>query len=134
MYTQLTHAHTATACVSPHVHSTCTSYVLYAYLYCIYALVGGEISILIRISVPFTSLCQSIARCLPHAHCLCSKNVVIGFKTGIEAYFVVLWSKHIQDVCYRVRTIIGIIYRHFYQHTGQYHTNKAVHITTLTSC
>ena len=28
-----------------HVHSTCTSYVLYAYLYCVYALVGGAISI-----------------------------------------------------------------------------------------
>ena len=27
------------------VHSTCTSYVLYAYLYCVYALVGGAISI-----------------------------------------------------------------------------------------
>ena len=45
---QLTHAHighTATARVSPHVHSTCTSYVLCAYLYCVYALVGGAISI-----------------------------------------------------------------------------------------
>ena len=42
---QLTHTHTATARVSPHVHSTCTNYVLYAYLYCIYALVGGAISI-----------------------------------------------------------------------------------------
>ena len=42
---QLTHAHTVTACVSSHVHSTCTSYVLYAYLYCVYALVGGAISI-----------------------------------------------------------------------------------------
>ena len=45
LLTQLTHAHTATARVSPHVHSTCTSYVLYAYLYCVYALVGGAISI-----------------------------------------------------------------------------------------
>ena len=42
---QLTHAHTATARVSPHVHYTYTSYVLYAYLYCVYALVSGEISI-----------------------------------------------------------------------------------------
>ena len=33
--TKLTHAHTATAHVSPHVHSTCTSYVVYAYLVCI---------------------------------------------------------------------------------------------------
>ena len=36
-------AHTATARVSPHVHSACTGYVLYAYLYCVYALVGGEL-------------------------------------------------------------------------------------------
>ena len=43
--TLLTHAHTATARVSPHMHFTCTSYVLYAYLYCVYALVGGAISI-----------------------------------------------------------------------------------------
>ena len=34
-----------TACVSSHVHSTCTSYVLYTYLYCVYVLVGGVISI-----------------------------------------------------------------------------------------
>ena len=37
--------HRATACVTPHVHSTCTSYVLYTYLYCVYVLVGGTISI-----------------------------------------------------------------------------------------
>ena len=36
---------TAKARVSSHVHSTCTSYVLYAYLYCVHALVGGAISI-----------------------------------------------------------------------------------------
>ena len=41
----ITHALTATVRVNPHVHSTCTSYVLYAYLYCVYALVGGAISI-----------------------------------------------------------------------------------------
>ena len=39
---QLTHAHTATARVSPYVHSTSTSYVLYTYFLCI---VGGAISI-----------------------------------------------------------------------------------------
>ena len=39
------HTHTATARVSPYVHSTCTSYVLCAYLYCVYVLVGGAISI-----------------------------------------------------------------------------------------
>ena len=47
--TQLTHVHTATATatahVSPHVHYTYTSYVLCAYLYCVYVLVGGAISI-----------------------------------------------------------------------------------------
>ena len=41
----LTHTHTATARVSPHMHSTCSSYVLCAYLYCVYALVGEAISI-----------------------------------------------------------------------------------------
>ena len=35
-------SHTATVHVSPHAHSTCTSY---AYLYCVYALVGGAIKI-----------------------------------------------------------------------------------------
>ena len=45
LLTQLTHALTAIARVSPYVHSTCTSYVLNAYLYCVYALVGGAISI-----------------------------------------------------------------------------------------
>ena len=53
-----------------------------------YALVGGPLVFVIRISVPFTSLCQPIARCLPQACCLCGENVAIGFKTGIEAYFV----------------------------------------------
>ena len=60
-------------------------------LYCVYALVGGVISIrdpykIIIISAPFTSLChcQRIARCLPQARCMCSENVAIGFKTSIE--------------------------------------------------
>ena len=48
LLTQLTHALTATAHVSPYMHSTCTSYVLCAYLYCVYALVGGTIIISIR--------------------------------------------------------------------------------------
>ena len=42
---------TATARVSSHVHSTCTSYVLYAYLYCVYVLVGGAISSAVHESV-----------------------------------------------------------------------------------
>ena len=59
LLTQITHAHTATTRVC--AHSACISYVLYAYLYCVYAPVGGAISI----SVSVTSLCQQIARCLP---------------------------------------------------------------------
>ena len=43
---------------------------------------------MIRISVPFTSLGQRIAHCLPQACCLCSENVAIGLKTSIEAYFM----------------------------------------------
>ena len=35
------------------MHSTCTSYVLNAYLYCVYALVAGQLVFVIRISVPF---------------------------------------------------------------------------------
>ena len=63
-----------------------------AYIY-IYALVGGAISIrdpytCIYISVRLTSLCQRIAWYLPQARCLCCENVVIVFKTSIEAYFV----------------------------------------------
>ena len=48
----------------------------------------GQLVFVIRVSVPFTSLCQRIARCLPQARCLCSENVAIGFKTNIEAYFM----------------------------------------------
>ena len=43
---------------------------------------------MVHISVPFTNLCQRIARCLPQARCLCNENVAIGFKTSIEAYFM----------------------------------------------
>ena len=39
------HTLTAIARVSPYVHSTCTSCAFNAYLYCVYALVGGAISI-----------------------------------------------------------------------------------------
>ena len=85
LLTQLTHAptYTATARVSPHVHSTCTSYVLYTYLYCVYALVGGAISI----RDPY--IC-AVHESVPTNRTLClySENVAIGFKTGIVAYFV----------------------------------------------
>ena len=43
--TTYTRPFTAIARAIPYVHSTCTSYVLNAYLYCVYALVGGAISI-----------------------------------------------------------------------------------------
>ena len=42
----------------------------------------------IHVSVPFTSLCQQIARCVLQAYCLHSENVATDFKTSIEAYFV----------------------------------------------
>ena len=42
LLTQLTHTLVVATAL---VHSTCTSYVLCAYLYCVYALVGGAISI-----------------------------------------------------------------------------------------
>ena len=67
---QLTHAHTATAGVSPHVHFTCTSYVLYAYLYCVYALVGGAISI----RDPYI--------CANESHAVFHRPVVCAMKTG----------------------------------------------------
>ena len=59
-----------------------------------YVLVGGVIGIrdpyicAVHGSVPFTSLCQQIARCLPQVRYLCSVNVAIGFKISIEVYFV----------------------------------------------
>ena len=80
-----THTHTVTARVSSHVHSTCTSYVLYAYLYCVYALVGGAISIrdlyicAVHESVPTNRTLSSIDPLSVQ---------YIGFKTSIEAYFV----------------------------------------------
>ena len=78
LLTQLSHTLTAIARVSPYVHSTCTSYVLKAYLYCVYALVGGAISI----RDPYICAVSRvwIARCLPQARCLCNENVAIGFK------------------------------------------------------
>ena len=65
LLTQLTHAHTETAHVSSHMHSTCSSYVIYAYLYCIYALVGRVIRICdsyicaVHVSVPTNSTLSS---------------------------------------------------------------------------
>ena len=70
------------------MHSTCTIYVLYAYLYCVHALVGGAISIrdpyicAVHESVPTNRTLSSTGTFL------CSENVAIGFKTSIEAYFM----------------------------------------------
>ena len=69
---QLTHALTAIARVSPYVHSTCTSYELNAYLYCVYALVGGAISTVYLCC--FTSLCQE-------SHAVFHRPVVCAVKT-----------------------------------------------------
>ena len=81
LLTQLTHALTAIARVSQYVHSTCTSYVLNAYLYCVYALVGGAISIRDLYICAVSRICaKRIACCLPQASCLRSGNVAIGFK------------------------------------------------------
>ena len=76
---------TARVRVSPHMHSMCTSYVL---LYCVYALVGGAISIrdpyicAVHESVPTNRTLSSTGQLSG------SENVAIGFKTSIEAYFV----------------------------------------------
>ena len=85
---QLTHTHTATARVSPHVHSTCTSYVLCAYLYCVYALVGRASSIRDPYICAVHESVQTNSTLSSTACCLYSENVAIVFKTSIEAYFV----------------------------------------------
>ena len=57
-------------------------------LYCLYALVGGAISIRDPYICAVHQSVLRIASCLPQARCLCIENVAIGFKTSIEAYFV----------------------------------------------
>ena len=58
----------------PHVHSTCTSCVLYTY---VYALVGEVISI------------RDLYICANESHAVFhSENVAVGFKTSIDTYFV----------------------------------------------
>ena len=77
LLTQLTHALTITAIarVSPYVHSTCTSYVLNAYLYCVYALVGGAISI----RDPY--ICAVSRVCANESHAVFHRPVVCAVKT-----------------------------------------------------
>ena len=75
LLTQLTHPLTAIAHVSPYVHSTCTSYVLNAYLYCVYALVGGAISI----RDPY--ICAVSRVCAKESHAVFHRPVVCAVKT-----------------------------------------------------
>ena len=75
LLTQLTHALTAIARVSPYVHSTCTSYVLNAYLYCVYALVGGANSI----RDPY--ICAVSRVCAKESHAVFHRPVVCTVKT-----------------------------------------------------
>ena len=52
-----------------------------AYLYCVYALVGGQLVFVICTSVPFHKSVRTIERvalCLPQARCLCSENGALG--------------------------------------------------------
>ena len=70
LLTQLTHA-----LLLPYVHSTCTSYVLNAYLYCVYALVGGAISI----RDPY--ICAVSRVCAKESHVVFHRPVVCAVKT-----------------------------------------------------
>ena len=78
LLTQLTPALTAIARVSPYVHSTCTSYVLNAYLYCVYALVGGAISIRDPYICAVSRVC---AVCAKESHAVFHRPVVCAVKT-----------------------------------------------------
>ena len=79
LLTQLIHALTAIARVSPYVHSTCTSYVLnaylYIYIYCAYALVGRAISI----RDPY--ICAVSRVCAKESHAVFHRPVVCAVKT-----------------------------------------------------
>ena len=66
---------TAIVHVSPFVHSTCTSYVLNTYLYCVYALVGGAISI----RDPY--ICAVSRVCAKESHAVFHRPVVCAVKT-----------------------------------------------------
>ena len=75
LLTQLTHTLTAIARVSQYVHSMCTSYVLNAYLYCVYVLVGGTISI----RDPY--ICAVSRVCAKESHAVFLRPVVCAVKT-----------------------------------------------------
>ena len=57
---------------SPYVHSTCTSYVLCAYLYCVYALVGGAISIRDPYICAFSQVCAKESHAVFHRPIVCA--------------------------------------------------------------
>ena len=72
------------------MHSMCTSYVLNAYLYCVYALVGGAISI----RDPYV-VCAVSRVCAKESHAVfhrpvVSENVAIGFKPTQK---LISWGK-----------------------------------------
>ena len=110
VYTTHTHTYnyTATARVIPHVHSTCTSYLLYAYLYCIYALVGGSITIcdpyicvvheflatnhtlsstgpIVYTTHTHTYNYTATARVIPHVHSTCTSYLLYAYLYCIYA-------------------------------------------------
>ena len=60
-----------------------------AYLYCVYALVGGAISVR-DLYVPFHKSVRTIERialCLPQARCLCSENGALGINKLLYIYY-----------------------------------------------
>ena len=71
LLTQLTHAPRKCSAL----HSTCTSYVLNTYLYCVYALVGGAISI----RDPY--ICAVSRVCAKESHAVFHRPVVCAVKT-----------------------------------------------------
>ena len=60
--------------VGPYVHSTCTSYVLNAYLYCVYALVG------VAISIRDPYICAVSRVCAKESHAVFHRPVVCAMK------------------------------------------------------
>ena len=74
IHTGQLHAPTAMARVGPYVHSTCTSYVLNAYLYCVYALVG------VAISIRDPYICAVSRVCAKESHAVFHRPVVCATK------------------------------------------------------
>ena len=73
-----THAHTCTSGIIR--TATCTSYVLNAYLYCVYVLAGGAISIRDPYICAVSRVCANESHAVFHGPVVCAvKNVAIGF-------------------------------------------------------